>query len=196
MKRWGIAAAALAAVLPFLALIAQEAGNPANLALNPGFEEPEAPEEAALPLRWAYFTSARPSCTVTKEASRSGLQAVRLSAQKTANAIQGLLMDLPVEPGRKYTFSLFVRSSKAGPLSGPAVGMLVVEWRRADGKEISRAASSPWDAKLSRLRWEMFSISQAVPPAGAVTGRFGIHLLDGVGGGGAFLADDAVIFSE
>ena len=164
-----------------------------NLAPNPGFEQPTAPEGAS-PENWNAFSSKVNGIGVSKAAKHSGEQCVKIAAQKVPEAYQGLVLDMPVSSGDVYTFSVYVTNNKDDQLSGTAQGSLVIEWINANNKEVARSTSNPWDRNVSRMRWEAVSISKAKVPEGAKTARFGIHLNDGKSGGkGSVFIDDVVI---
>jgi hypothetical protein len=75
--------------------------------------------------------------------------------------------------------------------------MLVIEWKSADNKEMSRVLSKLWDPGLSKMRWEQFSINNAEPPKGAVGATFGIHFCEGkdIASGSVFV-DDVVLIEK
>jgi hypothetical protein len=172
---------------------AEEKASKPNLAPNPGFEQPTAPEGAS-PENWNAFSSKVNGIGVSKAAKHGGEQCMKMAAQKVAEAYQGLVLDMPVLPGEIYTFSAYVTNNKDDQLSGTAQGSLVIEWINAANKEVGRCTSTPWDRNVSRMRWEAVSISKAKVPDGATLARFGIHLNDGKSGGkGSAFVDDVVI---
>ena len=82
-------------------------------------------------------------------------------------------------------------------LKNTATGMLVIEWKSADDKEMSRTLSKMWDPGLSKLRWEQISINNAEPPKGAVSATFGIHFCDGKSGAsGSVFVDDVMLIEK
>lgn len=165
-----------------------------NLAPHGGFEEPAGAIGAMPPEPWAFFSTKANGFGITRDNKRSGEQCLKISAQKAAGAFQGLILDLPVAEGEKYTFSVYVTNDRNEPLGGSASGQLVIEWKGPTGKEVARSASTPWTAGLSRMRWEQVTIGKAKVPDGAVRGVFGIHLNDGADGGkGMMYVDDVVI---
>jgi hypothetical protein len=192
MKRlrtgWWLAAALSA--LPLRAAFPAEDG---NLAPNPGFEEP-ADGEGAVPDRWSFFASRFSNMTVDREAARTGSQALRMIAQGYAGASQTLTFTRPVAGGERYAFAAFVQNSASAPMKGDVEGKLVILWRAADGRELSREASAPWDPALGRDSWQTFSIDEARAPGGAVLALFGIQLVEGTNTpGGSVLVDDVTL---
>ncbi|OQW96497.1 MAG: hypothetical protein BWK77_04430 [Verrucomicrobia bacterium A1] len=170
-----------------------EETNTSNLAPNPSFEAPEGPAPEA-PDGWSYFVSKVKSISLSRDGRHSGEQCLQLSAQKVAGSSQGILLELPVEPKERYTFSVFLTNNRDDLLGGSASGELVIEWKNAEGKEVARSVSRPWTPGLSRLRWEPFSISKIKVPTGATRAVFGIHLNDGDGAAkGSVFVDDVLI---
>ena len=150
-----------------------------------------------MPLGWTFFKRNSLRAGVTKEASKTGKQSLKMTCAKAPNDFEGANLKLPVAPGRKYTFSAFFKNDKLDPLGGTAHSMLVLEWHAADGTEMNRIQSRMFDANLSRLRWEQQLLKSVAAPPGAVTAIFGIHLCDGDSGGrGSILVDDVTIVEE
>lgn len=167
----------------------------ANLAPNPGFEEP-AGIENAYPTNWTHYTSTPKmnNIGVSSASKLTGNQCLRIKTQGVTNASHGLLAALPVTPGDKYTFIVNFLNDKADPLGGTFKGSLAIEWKNAQGKEIGRSRSTDLDTRLSRMHWTDVSIKKAPAPKGAVQGVFGIHLEEGSEGAqGSLLVDDVVI---
>lgn len=171
----------------------QDSPAPANLAVNPGFEEPAA-SASATPAGWTLFTSKATDVALTTDAKHSGVQSARMTAQKLPKAYQGISQKLTVQPGENFSFNVFVMNDKANPLGGSAHVQLAVEWYDAAGKEISREYSAKATHALTRMRWEILSLRSVTAPPRADTAIFGIHFSEGPDGGkGAILVDDASI---
>lgn len=183
-----------AAVLAISCPPAQAQDESSNLAPNASFEEPDG-GIGQTPTGWFPFTSKMNTSTLSDMAARTGKQSLRMSAQKIPDAYQGMNLAIPVTEGEKYDFSAFVIGDKEDKAGGTAHGMLVIEWKREDGSEISRSLSKQWKAQgISRLRWEPISLDKAIAPKGAVKAVFGIHFCDGPQGGkGAIFVDDMMI---
>ncbi len=104
---------------------------------------------------------------------------------------------MPVTAGSRYTFSAYFMNDKSDPLKNTASGMLVIEWKSADGKEMSRTLSKLWDSGLSKMRWEQFFINHVEPPKGAVSATFGIHFCEGKeGANGSVFIDDVMLIEK
>ena len=167
-----------------------------NLLANAGFEE-SVTGEGSVPAVWVPFTSKNVVMATTGAVKRNGTQSLRISAQKIPNAFQGINFNIPVTAGSRYTFSAYVMNDKNDPLKNTATGMLVIEWKSADDKEMSRTLSKMWDTGLSKMRWEQLSINNAEPPKGAVSATFGIHFCEGKeGAAGSVFIDDATLIEK
>jgi len=169
-------------------------GNEENLADNPSFEQPEN-GTGQNPANWNVFTSKLNTMGISDVVAHTGLQSLKMAAQKIPNAYQGITIEKDVAGGEKYSFSVFLIGDKDDRIGGTAHGMLVIEWKRPDGSEISRTLSKVWQARgISRLRWEQLSIPKAKAPKEATKAIFGIHLSEGKKGGkGCIYVDDVVI---
>ena len=188
----------MAIVALFCACIAVSAEdtNQQNLIANGGFEQ-SVGEEGSMPAEWVPFSSKNFAIETTSAAKYSGAQSLKMSAQKIPNSFQGVNFIMPVTAGSRYTFSAYVLNDKNNPLKNTAHGMLVIEWKNSNNKEITRTLSKLWDPGLSRLRWERFSINNAEPPKGAVTATFGIHYCEGKdGASGSVLVDDVSLIEK
>lgn len=184
----------LAAALVMPCLPAQAQDESSNLAPNASFEEPDG-GIGQTPTGWFPFSSKLNTSTLSDKTARSGKQSLRMAAQKIPDAYQGMNLAMPVAEGERYNFSAFLIGDKEDKAGGTAHGMLVIEWKREDGSEISRTLSKQWKAQsISRLRWEPISLDKATAPKGAVKAVFGIHFCDGPQGGkGAIFVDDMAI---
>ena len=174
---------------------AQEAKDK-DLITNAGFEQLVS-EGSNMPAEWVPFTSKNVVMGTTSAAKRNGAQSLKISAQKIPNAFQGVNCIIPVTAGSRYTFSAYFMNDKGDPLKGTASGMLVIEWKSADNKEMSRTLSKLWDSSLSKMRWEQFLIANAEPPKGAVSATFGIHFCEGKeGANGSIFVDDVMLIEK
>lgn len=194
MKRVGWQIVAVGVVLA-AALRAGAAGaSPSsNLLFNPGFEEP-AGAGGSMPSDWLDYSTGDHKVTVALDDRRSGRQCVRVEAQSKPNEFQGITQRIPVEPGEKYSFQVYVRNNKQDPMNGTIYGQLAVEWRDKDDNEIAREWSATWDRSLSRGTWRRYEIRRIRAPKGAAVAVIGIHVFEGVSGGqGSFFVDDVAM---
>lgn len=190
--RWLTVAAAVLAAFPARAEDEAEV----NLAPNPGFELPAGPDNA-LPELWQYFTTKNNGLGITTSTSRNGRQCLKIAAQKVPEQFQGLVTEIDVQEGEKYSFIAWLTNNRDDPLKGSAFGELVVEWKDDQGKEISRDTSRSWGSNLTRMRWQDYEVSKAKAPKKAVRALFGIHLNEGERESeGSFFVDDVVIRKE
>jgi len=181
-----IAVCMLAGALP-----AGAGGKASNLLANADFEL----RDGIRPVQWNYFASggADPAGLLDRSA-RTGCQALILSAQGKSKAFRGVVQQVDIVPGQKYSMSAYVHACATNPLDGTAYGQLVIEWQDAQGVEISRVWGKAWGRSSSRIRWQKVEIEDAEAPAGAAKAAFGIHLYDGPGKGrGAVVVDDVAV---
>lgn len=153
--------------------------------------------EGQLPPPWGYYSTHKPSVSVTTKIGRSGSQAAEMNAQGIAQGGQGLIQRIPVSPNEVYTFTAYVRSNPDAPLGGSAWVQLVIEWLDAAGRELTRTWGQPQDKMMSRLRWSEMTIANVKPPPRAVKAVFGVHLYEGdKGGKGSVLVDDVALLQN
>lgn len=192
MRRW-VMGWWLVAALGAAPLHAAPPADAANLAPNPGFEEP-ADGDGSVPDRWSFIASRFSSMTAEREAARTGAQGLRMAAQGLAGASQALTFSRGVSAGERYAFEAFVRNSAGEPMTGDVEGKLVIVWRAADGRELSREASQPWGPALDKGSWQAFSIDEARAPDAAALALFGIQLVEGTNApGGSVWVDDVTL---
>ncbi|HBA85041.1 MAG TPA: hypothetical protein DCZ95_13190 [Verrucomicrobia bacterium] len=168
---------------------------PANLIGNAGFEEPANAQEGVSPgAPWQTFSSKLNLLELTRSNKRTGEQSLKMTSQKLPNAYQGINQAIPVEGGKKYTFSIYAINNKQDPLGGTTHAQLVIEWVDDKGKEISRDYSAPVGSSLTKMRWETIALRKKAAPNGAVSARFGIHFSEGEKGGkGSIFVDDVLL---
>ncbi len=168
----------------------EAATKPGTAAENPGFEAVSS-RDGKLPDVWELFASESVKAELLDVHARSGAKCLKMEAQQRAHAYQGVFQRLSVEPGDACVFEGYVRNNPEDGLTATAYGQLCVEWLDAQGKELGRGYSEPWDSSLSRLRWTRVSIPELVAPDTCATAVFGIHLSDGKeAASGSFLLDD------
>jgi hypothetical protein len=161
-----------------------------NYLTNGGFEV-ESPDAVTLPAGWFPFSSKNILIELSQTAPKSGKNCVKMSAQQVPNASMGIAQIIPVDAGVTYSFTVQLKNNSQNPLGNGASGMIGIEWKSSDGKEISRTTSTEWDMSLSRTRWESINVAEKAP-RGARTAAFTISLFDGdKGGAGSCFVDDA-----
>jgi hypothetical protein len=167
----------------------------ANLAKDPGFEEPGSGDQFLL--NWVFYTSKDRNIALTNNPVHSGTSSVRLWTQGRKDAHLGISQEHEVIPKGKYTFRVFVMNDKDDKLGGTAVGNLSIEWFDAEGAEISRAFSKEWTSHLSKLRWQEVEVS-AKAPLYATKVKFVIILRDGlkIGEGGIYVDDASITVKQ
>ena len=166
------------------------AGNDFNYVTNGEFEAASA-EDATIPEGWFPFFSKEKTVGLSQTMTKSGTHSLKISVQKTPEASVGVAQIIPVDAGSTYSFSVYVRNDEGDPLTKDVHGMIGIEWKNSDGKEISRTTSPEWDVSLSRLRWELRQVSEKAPK-GAKTAAMVISFYDGEkGGSGSCFVDEA-----
>ena len=157
---------------------------------NGGFEVASA-EDPVIPAGWIFFSSKSKTIELSQETVMAGSNCLKMSVQGVKNAGLGIAQIIPVESGTTYSFHAFVKNCKENPLGKGARGVLSIEWKNAQGKEIARKSSPEWSMSLSRLRWESFGVTEKAP-RGATTAAMAITLSDGDKGGvGVCFVDEA-----
>jgi hypothetical protein len=157
---------------------------------NGGFEVAST-EDPTVPAGWFPFFSKNKGIELSQTAPKSGNNCMKMSVQDVANGSQGIAQIIPVDDGATYSFTVHVINNNENPLAKGAYGMLGIEWKNSDGKEISRTTSTEWDMSLSRTRWESINVTEKAP-RDAKTAAFAISFFDGdKGGSGSCFVDDA-----
>ena len=156
-----------------------------------GSFEVESAEDPTIPAGWFPFFSKNKTIEISQSAQKSGKNSVKLSVQKVPGGHLGIAQIIPVDDGKIYTFTVHLMNNTADPLTQGTSGMIGIEWKDSNGKEISRTTSNEWDMSLSRMRWEPYSISEKAP-RGAKTAAMVISFYDGDrGGSGSCFVDEA-----
>lgn len=137
---------------------------PGNLAPNPSFELPEN-GSGKQPDQWSVFGSKQKKAVLTDTIAHSDRQSLMLSPQGVVDGFGGVIFALPASESEKFDFEAFYIEDKTNRPDGTLHIMLVIEWKRADGAEISRITTYPLKAhQISRLRWESIALRKVVAP--------------------------------
>lgn len=177
-------------VLVLLASQAWAADADFNYVTNGDFEV-ESAECPGVPVGWFPFFSKEKGIELSQTAPKSGTNCMKMSVQGVPGASLGVAQIIPVDEGATYSFTVYVMNSHENPLEKGAHGVIGIEWKGSDGKEISRTTSPEWDMSLSRIRWELRSVAEKAP-RGAKTAAMVISFYDGEkGGAGSCFADEA-----
>lgn len=160
---------------------------------NASFESPavSTPDDHFPPENWICFAS-KPGDKVgcTAQTKRSGSQALIFKAPSVANAFEGASQEFQVTPTYHYGFTAYAIADEADRLGAGSFGQVHIEWRAADGKEISRVYGPTWDINLSTKRWERFFV-EGDAPDGAVSGLVVVMFYSkNSPGHGTFYVDD------
>lgn len=166
------------------------AGEDFNYVTNGGFEVVST-EDPAIPAGWFPFFSKNKTIELSQAGPKSGNNCLKMSVQGVRGATMGIAQVIPVEDGTTYSFSVYVKNNNENPLGKEAHGMIGIEWKDSDGKEISRTSSPEWDMSLSRMRWESRNVTEKAP-RDAKTAAMVISFYDGEKGGvGSCWVDEA-----
>lgn len=135
---------------------------------NSGFEKPAVPPSGidgpTAPDAWLSFSSPdKAAAEVSQDRMLAGKQAARLSAPTGEIEFLGMAQTVAVQSGAPYEFSVDVMDDKIHPLSEKSFIRLNLEWKNADGNEISRIQGPPWRADLSAEEWHKVKVSGAAP---------------------------------
>jgi len=127
---------------------------------NPGFEaEAGKPAKGKLPPGWGvWFRPATPGkAEWSAAAARSGKHGLTIRGAEASCALQ----TIPVEPGRRFMASVYVR----GTFSPKAEIALVVQWQEKSGKWLSTAARRSDRLPTGGARdWTRLCVLAEVPP--------------------------------
>jgi hypothetical protein len=167
---------------------------------NPGFETPSITDGAAAgsrPGMWYYFASEEEFTSgITDAKKKSGLQGLRFKAQKTPNTYHGFAQKIRVTPGRHYAFSVYVMLDPSDLIAGGGYGQISLEWKKADGSEISRVHGPAWASDLGTGRWEKFLVEGDAPADAASVAVVIMFYAQSAAGSGSFFVDDAELVSR
>jgi hypothetical protein len=161
--------------------------------LNASFESPEVTtaENDFPPESWICFASKpgdKAGCTA--KVKRTGSQSLAFKAPSAANAFEGASQELVVTPSNRYGFTAYAIGDESDKLGAGSIGQVHIEWRSADGKEISRVYGPTWDLNISSMRWERFFV-EGEAPGNAASGLVVIMFYSKSSPGiGTFYVDD------
>lgn len=158
---------------------------------NPSFEAID-PSDAAKATGWHPITETGepPVSMVTQEDACDGTNSMKLAFASSKDGFIGLIQEVPVEPGQKLKFS---GEFKKVELAEGSYLKLGIEWKRADGGEVSRVQDGDINAKtLVAGAWNRFEVAGAAP-SGTAKAVFTITFYSGGKTSGAVLADKMVV---
>ena len=191
--------------LIFLSLATSARLRAADIPLNNGdFELPPtgAKESEQDPMAWGTFSSAKETAGISTLVAHGGSQCARLIVPtgSAAEANQGIYQIVPITPGKKYTFTVYVRGDSSSPLVGSVRGQISIEWKDGsdEKKEIDRTWGPDWGASLSSKEWTKVKITGRAPDkasfaAMVVTQFVGPNPSET---SGVFYVDDATVTEE
>lgn len=196
MKTRALCLLLAAGLIPAL-LAADPAVDPDNLLKNPSFENGHAAPGQA-PADWSFITGSGGlvNGTLTDAAAHTGAYSVYMDKPlDEKDKWQVLCFNTPVEPGATYEFSAWIKADPKNPMRGDTKGNISIEWKDAEGKEISRVAAEPWTPKTfaGAADWVQVKI-KAPTPEKVTAATFAITYYAGSpkDAGSSFLVDDVV----
>lgn len=169
---WSVLTGGALAMASSVPVFSQEPSAGTPPLANASFESPEVttPENHFPPENWICFAS-KPGDKVgcTAAIKRTGLQSLVFKAPSAANGFEGASQEFAVTPSFHYGFTAYVMGDESDRLGASSFGQVHIEWRSADGKELSRVYGPTWDLNISSKRWERFFV-EGDAPEGAVSG--------------------------
>jgi hypothetical protein len=168
-----------------------------NLLKNPGFEN-GSPEQGRPPADWTFITASGQHVNggLTDAAAHTGSFSVYIDKPLSEkDKWQVLCFNTLVETGATYEFSVWVKPDPQNPMRGDTKGTVSIEWKDADGNEITRVAAEAWTPKTfaGSPDWVQVKI-KAPTPEKVTAATFVITYYAGSAkdAGSSFLIDDAV----
>jgi hypothetical protein len=130
---------------------------------NPSFETADK-EDPSRALGWGPFSESGepPAIVLTPEDAKDGVRSLRLAFDGKKDGFLGVVQDIAVTPGDKLKFS---GSFKKVDLKQGSYIKLGLEWKNADGTEISREQNGEINTQtLSTSDWREFEVTAVAPP--------------------------------
>jgi len=169
-----------------------------NLLSDPGFEKVDVPPGQA-PDGWLFLAEGDSAVNggLVSSGARTGQAAVFLGQPESDEVSwEVLVVSMPVTPGTDYQFGAWVKPDDAEPLKHDSAGSISIEWKDAEGREISRITGNQWNHKTfgNSPAWVRVQAAGKAPD-NAASASFVITYHAGivVGSGGKFLIDDTAI---
>lgn len=173
--------------------------------VNPSFELPEivAPTEP-VPDGWSFFSPGFDSSGVIEDAglAQTGDQVLQFFAPSAGTDLgrQGYFqtLTLALAPGQSIGWQAYLRNSSGLPMQSGVVGVLGIEFLRADFSEINRVELTIAPGQLATSEWRPFAVTGS--PSGETTSyvRFVVaqDKLSSTANAGIFFVEDVSIIPE
>ena len=110
-------------------------------------------------------------------------------------AASGAFQDFPTTPGTTWTGTGWFAHSSSDPLVGQNIGLINIEWRRADGSLISYATTTTVTSLSALDTWQQYTVS-GTAPAETATARIVVLILQPNFEGGSVWVDDVAFSSQ
>ncbi len=141
---------------------------------------------------WSTFEQAFVDTTL----AHSGTHAAKFFGNFSQEyAASGAFQDFSTTPGTTWTGTGWFAHSSLDPMVGQNIGLINIEWRRADSSLISYVTTTTV-TNLSPLdTWEQYTVSGVAPPETA-TARIVVLILQPNYEGGSVWVDDVAFTSQ
>lgn len=178
MKKNLIAAAAFVCV---------SAGAAMGQVANPSFEQ-----NGGSFAGWSTFENAFIDTTL----ARTGTHAAKFFGNfSQPYAASGAYQDFPTTPNTTWTGTGWFAHTSGDPLVGQNIGLINIEWHRADGSMISYLTTTTTTSLSPVDTWQQFTVS-GVAPAETATARIVVLILQPNFEAGSVLVDDVTFSSQ
>lgn len=169
------------------AFVCLSAGAAFGQLANPGFEENGGSFSG-----WSTFEQAYVETVI----ARTGTHAAKFFGNfSQPYAASGAYQDFPTTPGTTWTGTGWFAHISADPLVGQNIGLINIEWRRADGTMISYLTTTTVTSLSPLDTWQQYTVS-GVAPAETATARIVVLILQPNFEGGSVWVDDVAFSSQ
>jgi hypothetical protein len=135
---------------------------------------------------WSTFDNA----FVETAIARTGTHAAKFFGNfSQPYAASGAFQDFATTPGTTWTGTGYFAHISADPLVGQNIGLINIEWHRADGSMISYLTTTTVTALSPLDTWQQYTVSGIAPPETA-TARIVVLILQPNYEGGSVWVDD------
>jgi hypothetical protein len=169
------------------AFLGLSAGAACGQVTNPGFEA-----NGGSFAGWNTFEQAY----VENVIAHSGTYAAKFFGNfSQPYAASGAFQDFPTTPGTTWTGTGWFAHTAGDPLVGQNIGLINIEWRRADGSMISYLTTTTVTSLSPVDTWQQYTVS-GVAPAETATARIVVLILQPNFEGGSVWVDDVAFSSQ
>ncbi|MBU6413867.1 MAG: hypothetical protein KGS45_10355 [Planctomycetes bacterium] len=141
---------------------------------------------------WSTFEQAFVDTTIARTGTFAAKFFGNFSQQYAAS---GAYQDFPTTPGTTWTGTGWFAHTAGDPLVGQNIGLINIEWRRADGTLISYLTTTTVTSTSALDTWQQYTVS-GVAPAETATARLVVLILQPNFEGGSVWVDDVAFSSQ